>query len=161
MNLLTPNSEVRTFLNHLVGTSSKEDHDTGTFTVVSARLTLDKKRVSIFSVFQGKGESLRELLILTELVITYQSLQGNTLRTVHWQRQKFWFFSKETPTILQLSISSYSISSPATTASVDMSVSWRVWVYYFLLDKLLEVQESVHLPSGLFDVCITIDSQEQ
>lgn len=71
LNLLTPNSEVRTFLNHLVGTSSKEDHDTGTFTVVSARLTLDKKRVSIFSVFQGKGESLRELLILTELVITY------------------------------------------------------------------------------------------
>lgn len=70
LNLLTPNSEVRIFLNHLVGTSSKEDHDSGTFTVIFARLTLDKKRVSMFSQFQGKGESLRVLLII-ELVITY------------------------------------------------------------------------------------------
>lgn len=61
LHLLTPNSWVRAFLNHLVGTSSEDDHNTWPFTEVFARPTLDKKGVSMLPKFQGKRESLRAL----------------------------------------------------------------------------------------------------
>lgn len=96
-NLLTLNSE--NSLDHLLGASSEEHHDTRLFAVLLARLTLGKKTVRMLPKFQSKRESPRVPLKQTELRshLPVQSLQVNTLRTVHWLMHKLWYPSGKHP----------------------------------------------------------------
>lgn len=166
LHLLTPNSQVRTCLSHLVGSSSEEDHDTWPFTEVFARPTPEKKGVSMLSKFQGKRESLSVLWCWGTVTSACARSARQALRTVHTLAEAdVLVFPREIPTTqLQLSISRHRNTaehlSPPVTASADMSTSPSLSTLFFPCTNQVRFTEVSTVPL-LFTVFIRVNSQEQ